>query len=83
MCVTVCDSLSRQHTFSETFNPRQAKDGEIFRSTHACEQLFATMSNVKNKHCSSLTDRSLQSCVEMKATSYSHALQMLHVKVQE
>lgn len=49
----------------------------IFGCTYVCEQLLSTMNYVKNKHCSCLTDDSVQSCVTMKMTSYSPDLQML------
>ena len=55
----------------------------IFGSTYACEQLFSTMSYIKNKHRSHLTDDSLQSCVKMKVTSYSPDLQTLCTEVQK
>lgn len=48
---------------------------ESCRSTYVCEQLFANIYFIKNKHHRRLTDDSLQSCVKMKVTAYSPEVQ--------
>ena len=45
----------------------------LFGSIYNCEQFFATMNYIKNKHRSRLTDESLNAEMLLKCTKYLHS----------
>ena len=51
--------------------------------TSVCERLFSNMNIIKNNQRSCFTNDNLQSCVEMKVTSYSPDVKALCAEVQE
>lgn len=55
----------------------------IFRSSYLCKQVFSSMSYIKSKHRSCLTRESLQSCVTIEVTHYSHDIEKIHGDVQK
>ncbi|GBM86491.1 hypothetical protein AVEN_241133-1 [Araneus ventricosus] len=54
----------------------------IFGSTYSCEQAFPCMNIIKSEARSQLTNKNLESCLKLKATSYKPDLIKLSIDMQ-